>query len=448
MISSRFRKIGSERVAEFIAKGFKQRYVFPHRAYHLPKCGPDGFLLGSSMTGRTDPDQYWEIVLFADESLTSDLPRDLFFDDDVLWHQQHFGRVGLVAAIDLVLDGRDLYTMVHQSDLVQRIPRRREHKTQVENRFKGWNHMLLNAVLNFALENDVARVHVPTAELALEHTDRRRVVGKELFDRVYDRDVQRLFSVRRNRRWWTLDVDDNRARVVTPEHGVEPIDDERTIALSHDIERGLGFLDVDPDFARIADKRAPAALDEMLAAERAVGVPATYCVVGAIMGDVRPKLEASGHCVAFHSYDHRIDRHDQLARCRRVDYRLKGYRPPRSVLSPELFDENLCLHNFEWLASSARSLGFDRPELRRRIVRIPIQFDDHPLHTGEMTYDKWERHALEEIERRPFTAFSLHDCYAPQWLSHYRRFLEKVSRLGRLRTMDEISARVILASAT
>ena len=38
------------------------------------------------------------------------------------------------------------------SDVVQRIARRREHKTQIEKRFEGWPHMLLNAVLDFARE--------------------------------------------------------------------------------------------------------------------------------------------------------------------------------------------------------------------------------------------------------------------------------------------------------
>jgi hypothetical protein len=445
---SRFREIRSERGGEFVAKGFKQRHFFPHRAYHLPKCGPDGFQIGKSMTGRTDPDHYWEVVLYADPSLIADLPRDLFFDKDVLWHEQHFGRPGQVDAVDLVLDGSDLYSMVHQSDLVQRIARRREHKTRVENRFKGWNHMLLNAVLNFALENEVAQLHVPTADFALDHTDPERVVGRELFERVYDFDVNRLFSARSDGTWWIVDVEANRDRVVRPDVGTETLNGDRTIAVCHDIERGTGFRDIDLEFARVADQRAPASLDEMLALEAAADAPATYCVVGSIMNNVRTKLDEAGHCVAFHSYDHRVDVDGQLERCRRVDYRLKGYRPPRSLITADLTDENLCFHNFEWLASSTSSLAVERPQLRRRIVRIPIMFDDHSLYTGDLTYGEWERRALEEIERRRFAAFSLHDCYAPLWLPHYRSFLAKVAALGRLRTLDEVSARVILASAS
>lgn len=443
---SRFREITGAREDEFVAKGFKRRHFFPHRAYHLPKCGPDGFRLGSQMSGRSDLDQFWEIVLYADQSLTTDLPDELFFDDDVLWHQQHFGRRGQVATVDLVLDGPDLFTMVHQSDLVQRISRRREYKTRVENRFKGWNHMLLNAVMNFARERGATRVHTPTAELALENSDRARSVGRELFDRIYDADVQRLFSARRHDGWWVVEVVENRDRIVIPETRTELLADEKIIALCHDIERGTGFRDVDPAFANVADKRASESLDEMLAVERAAGVSATYCVVGSILEDVRSKIEGR-HCLAFHSYDHVLDA-AHLERCRHVDYRLKGYRPPRSVITSELTDENLCFHNFDWLASSSSSLHVNQPELRNRIVRIPIHLDDHALYTREVSYADWERDLLEQIEQQVFTAFSLHDCYAPLWLEHYPRLLDKLAGLGRLRTLDQVSAQLILAGAS
>jgi hypothetical protein len=330
---------------------------------------------------------------------------------------------------------------------VQRISRRREYKTHVEKRFKGWNHMLLNAILTFALEHGATRVHTPTAKLALENTDRRRVVGAALFERVYDGDVQRLFSASEDGTWWTIDVQANRERVVMPEIGSDVLPAEKTIAVGHDLERGWGFVDTDPAFAKAAEKRSRKNLDEILAIEREAGVSATYCVVGALMREVRPKLEAGGHCIAFHSYDHRLA-DEQLARCRQVDYRIKGYRPPKSQITPELGDENLCFHNFEWLASSTRSLGIERPGLRRRLVRIPIHLDDHSLYTRAKTYEEWERDALDRIERHEFVAVSLHDCFAPLWLPRYRRFLEQVARLGRLRTLDDVAGDVTLAGAT
>jgi hypothetical protein len=184
----------------------------------------------------------------------------------------------------------------------------------------------------------------------------------------------------------------------------------------------------------------------MLAVEEKAGVRATYCVVGALMDDVRSKLETHGHCLAFHSYDHVIEA-PQLERCRAVDYRLKGYRPPRSVITQELTDENLCFHNFEWLASSATSLGSDAPELQNRIVKIPILTDDHSIFRGEETFEDWEERIVRHVRQRPFTAVSLHDCYAPLWLPAYEPFLEKLMTLGRLQTLDEISAHTLLAAA-
>ena len=44
---------------------------------------------------------------------------------------------------------------------------------------------------------------------------------------------------------------------------------------------------------------------------------ATYCVVGSLLSEVRDGLESDGHALAFHSFDHRLDRDDQLRRCRR-----------------------------------------------------------------------------------------------------------------------------------
>src|SRR5438132_14160243 len=60
----------------------------------------------------------------------------------------------------------------------------------------------------------------------------------------------------------------------------------------------------------------------------------------------------------------------QLQKCREIDYRVKGYRPPQSRITSELSDTRLAFHNFEWLASSAHSLQTSLPELRNRIVKI------------------------------------------------------------------------------
>jgi hypothetical protein len=352
-----------------------------------------------------------------------------------------------VATVNLVLRDRDLYTMVHISDLVQRVSRRREHKTRVENRFEGWNHMLLNAVMGFALEHRVERVHTPTADLAMRNTDPARSVQREMFERIYDRNVARL-SPRPNGEWWTISVEEARARIVEPERRQEEVPDGRAICLCHDLERGLGHVGVDPELAAQADEAGESVLREMLAVEQREDCLATYSVVGMLLDEVRGDVEGPGHCVAFHSYDHQVDgASPQLSKCRQIDYRVKGYRPPQSRITPELSDANLCLHNFEWLASSARSLGAERPRMENRLVKVPILVDDFDLYRG-MPYPDWESRVIDVLQRHEFGSVSLHDCYAHYWLPNYPRFLERIRELGPLRTADEVAADVTFAHAT
>jgi hypothetical protein len=469
-----FREIGPERRDEFVRSGHKERQFFPHRLYYLPKCGPDGYKLASWMCGAQDPASIWELVLYGAEPLVEEFPRELFFDDDVVWHQQQFGRPGQVATANLVLDGPRLYSMVHISDLVQRISRRREHKTRIENRFAGWNHMLLNGILNFALELGATRVHTPTAELATRNTDPARTVQPELFERVYDRNVAQLFPARREDGWWVIDVRQVRELVVVPETKREPLPDGRTICVCHDIERGLGHVDVDPGFAAAADERAPRNLEAMLAVERELGCTATYNVVGLLLEEVRGGIEAAGHCVAFHGYDHHVRRprpvadrfyalldrwrgapaataeegeSRQLNKCRELDYRIKGYRAPQSLITPELSDDNLCFHNFEWLAVSDWFLGTSTPYMTGGIVKLPILIDDFDLHRGKLRYEEWEDLVVETLAADEFGAVSLHDCYGDLWLPRYPRLLERIRGLGRLRTMDEAAAEITLSKA-
>jgi hypothetical protein len=313
--------------------------------------------------------------------------------------------------------------------------------------------MLLNAIGNFALERRLARIYTPTAAFAMLHTDRRRTVQPDLFERIYDHDIHTRFPRTRGAdNWWVTDVKDIKGRVLVAEAGGEPVADEKTICICHDIERGLGHVGIDPDFVAIAERTAPASLDAMLAAERDAKVHATYNVVGVLLNEVRPRLEADGHCIAFHSYDHQIgDPGDgstsQLRKCRTVDYRIKGYRVPRSRITAELTDANLCFRNFEWLASSTKSLDTLQPAMQNRIVRLPILFDDFPLFQGRMSYADWERAALDGIEKNHFVAFGLHDCYAPHWLPHYRDLLRRLGGLGTLRTLDAVAFDVIMAAA-
>jgi hypothetical protein len=443
---SYYREISKEREKEFFQKGYKKRYFFTHRIYYIPKCGPDGFKLSRRMCGEGDPNKQWMVVLYACGPLIDQFPEELFFDDDIIWHQQQFGKIGQLATANLVVDGVNLYTMVHISDLVQRISRRREYKTKVENRFKGWPHMLLNSIMNFAVENSIKKIYSPTADLAIEHTDPSRIVQKELFERVYDRVVNKHFLVTKEGKWWAIDVAKNKDRIIITEKKQEMIESEKTICLCHDIERGFGHIDTDPEFAEFANKTSTNNLEEMLRIENEMNVKATYNVLGCFFHEARKRIERDGHCIAFHSYDHNISV-NQLASCRQIDYRIKGYRPPQSKITPELDDKNLCFHNFDWLASSANSLGIRTPEIKNRIVKIPILFDDFDMYKNKMKYEEWEQKVLDRIKQNDFVAFGLHDCYAHYWLPRYRKFLKKVRGLGKLKTLNEVANEAFLSNS-
>jgi len=458
------REAGPERLPDFLAAGFRQRHFFPHRVYQLPKGGVDGLKLATRMSGISDPARLAQVVLFGLPPAIERLPAELFFDDDVQWHQQHYGRVGQVASANVAFDGDRLFGSAYVSDLVQRIARRQEHRTRVEKLFRGWPHLLLNALMNVALDRGIRTVYSPTAALAMTHTDPKRTVGPELFARVYDDVPCERFVAEREGGWWRLDVAGNRDRIVPLDKDVEVTPRVKTICVCHDIERGDGHRVADPALAARADAAGDAVLDRMLAIERAAGVRATYSVVGRMLDEVRPRIASAGHACAFHSYDHvvpptglvaRVARRlrggapnpYQLERCRQVDYRLKGYRPPQSRLTPDLGDRNLSFHGFEWLASSAWSLGFREPRMENGIVKIPILLDDHRMFRDGLSFARWQQEALDLIDANAFVAFSLHDCYAEFWLAHYAELLATVRERGRLRTLDEVAAEVALAHA-
>jgi hypothetical protein len=443
----RYRDCDRETCNQMVQLGFRRAGTFPHRILYLRRSGPDGFKLASRMYGFTDPSAMYQVQLYADPALLVEFPASLFFDDDIVWHQQQLGMTGQIATANLILAGEELYGTLRLSDVVQRIGRRREFKTRVENLFAGWNDMLLNAILSFAWERGAARVHFPNSALAMRNTDRKRVVQKELFERVYDRAVQRLFSVKAEGNTWIVDVAANRGRFAPLREATGELRAlENIVCIGHDTERGLGHAGIDPVLSGTPDSVFEGRLDRMLAMERGAGVRSTYNVVGCLLEEVRRRIAGDGHCLAFHSYDHAPDT-PQLYPCRTVDYRLKGYRPPRSVITRELTDENLCHHNFEWLASSAVSFGTQVPVLRNGIARIPIAFDDFALHTRRLDYTEWERRALGRARTGPVLAFSVHDCYADHWLDGYPRFLDRLRATGELLTFNELSGRIVLTHA-
>src|ERR1041385_5350052 len=91
----RCRLITQRRLAEVLAKGFRQREFFSHRLYHLPKAGPDGLLMAQRLCRERNPNRLWELSLYAMSPAVDEFPEALFFDSDLMWHRQQFGKPGL-----------------------------------------------------------------------------------------------------------------------------------------------------------------------------------------------------------------------------------------------------------------------------------------------------------------------------------------------------------------
>ena len=470
----RFREISPDRKTEFIARGLPGRYFFPHRVYYLPKCGPDALRLARGMCGESALNAHWEVLLFADRPWIDEFPEELFFDDDLIWHRQQLGKTGHIAFAYLIIKKGNLYGLNYVSDVVQRISRRQRYRTRIEKKFHGWHYMLLNSMMNFAVEKNIQKIYSPASPLIMAHTDPERTVQRELFERVYDGAVNRQFSATRQGNWWVINVEENRDRLVFPTRREETLPADKTICLCHDIERGFGHIGIDMERVRVADRAAPSALTEMLRCEGAAGLKATYHVLGCFFDEVRREIERSGHCLAFHSYNHRIRKYwrltkhyyrvrralaslnggdktgiysDQLYRCRLVDRRVRGFQPPQSRFTPEWNDYNLVFRNFEWCATSPWRLRNTRPVIDNRLVKIPIHFDDFPLYKRGEPFAQWENRALTIIERNDFVAFGLHDCYADFWLPHYPAFLKKIQSLGTFKTLDQVANNLILVHA-
>ena len=432
--------VGPERLAEFRALGNAQRMFFPHSLRFLPRSGPDGYKLARRMYGRGLAGKGYVLVLHAAQPAWEEFPRDLFFDRDIIWHGQHLGLPGHIAVADLVLDGKRLFTTARFSDIVQRITRRREYKTRVERVFRGWDRMLLNGILSFAIRHDVGEIWFPTPDLALENTDRARSPQRMLFDRLYGSHIAPL-KPRRQGRTWVVDVASIKHLAVEPVLRIDTIDLAGTICIVHDTERGTGHRDVDPAFASRADLSSAASLARMLAIEADAGVVTSYAVVGNFLDEVRGAIETGGHTVLFHSYDHGI-RGDQPGACRQIDYRIPGYRPPRSLLTRWHSDRHLSHHNYEYLVSSAYSLGVMRPIVTRGLAKIPVLMDDHPLHTGADDFSSWWDKLQSLVRTHSFVTCGLHDCYADRWLERYPEMLATLKSAGVLRGLDEVAGLV------
>jgi hypothetical protein len=432
----------------FIAAGFRRRVFFPHEVIVLRKAYPDTFVqmekrgIAAAQRAGFQPLQ---VNLYSNR--IEDLPADLFIDPVVNWHQQQFGRAGLIASAGLFLRGDALFVSLLQSDLCQQIAKnRRLHEicaSRLNNRFRYWYEVLFNAILDLAIDLNVAQVYSPTAEQIVGTTV--KAINPALFNQVYDFCQSRYevsHEVVGSAKYWCLSVAGNADKIVRLESaatGTAPPVPQCTICVYHDIEENVD-TEVEPNDCHEAFIR-------MLEVERRHEVTTTYNVLGQIFPRKSELIGAQGggaQSIGFHTYNHCHDALDQLPRLRNVDLQVKGYRTAKSIITEELTDEALSFYNFEWLMSSAHSYGFDLPRLENGIVKIPASIDDYPLKTGELSYEQWFDRIVAIARRQGFVAVGLHDCYARFWIENYSDLLERLKRIGEFRTCDQITNLVYL----
>jgi hypothetical protein len=187
----------------------------------------------------------------------------------------------------------------------------------------------------------------------------------------------------------------------------------------------------------------------MLDVEREHGVKTTYNILGQLFARNAPLItKHADHSIAFHTYNHRLDSLDQLQQVRGVDLQVKGYRTGRSVITEELTDYALTLHNFEWLMSSACSFGFDLPKLENGVVKIPAHLDDYLLSSGELNYEEWMNRLMTMVKEERFVSLGLHDCYSRFWIDRYSELLDRLKKVGELWTCDQITNQVYFMDAS
>ena len=369
------------------------------------------------------------------------LPDELFWHPEINWHRQQFGVKGLIAAAGLWIDGSEATITTVQSDLCQQLyrhaPLAKPYKTQVETHFKHWYAILFNAVLDFCLQRGLSVLYSPTGSQVVGNT--KKPIAPDLFLRIYDYPATRYVCRRTSlygAEYWEIPLESNLSLIARlreagsfPKHGNHG---RPKICIFHDVEEGI---DTDISAADCARN-----LDRMLQIENELGLDATYNVLGMLLARKQKIIEASNprHSIAFHSFNHRLEDGTQLRQCRDVDLRVRGYRPPRSRMTAELTDYNLTFLNFEWLASSASSLGFRECRIENGLIKIPIALDDYPLFTGAADYEDWENDLLEHARTRRVFGFGLHDCYAGLWLENYPQLLHKLSEIGDFVSADQL----------
>ena len=422
------------------------KYFFVHEVEYIEKQYPDMFVI-MEMRGFAKKElfkgKFIQLNVYSKE--IEGLPGNLFFDKKINWHQQHFGKKGLIASAGLyLLNQEDIFIEVMQSDLLQQLFRsqkfRKLYRTKLEDKYKYWYKILFNAILDFAIGNGFLKIYCPTSEQLSNNTKMK--VDNSFFTKVYDYSKRNFNSSKKKIKkaeYWKIDLKKNLDKIVRLKSVFREIKkSKKIVCIYHDIEE-----DVDTP---ISKEKCKEYLQKMLEIEEKQGISVTYNILGSLFNEKEKIIQSYGnHSISFHSYNHNLKDLNQLKKVREVNLQVRGYRPPQSNLTRELNDYNLSYYNFEWLMSSASSLNTTEPRLENGIVKIPLHIDDFPLHKMEMSYEQWENRLLETIKNNDFVAFGTHDCYGHHWIDKYDPLINKIKSLGvEFKTGDEIANHLFL----
>ncbi len=424
--------------SDFAGVPVKMGERFDHYYLVLDKRYPDAYLdlekMGLTSTAVASV-AYAQLNIY---SATPDvLPADIYKDRSVNWHQQAMELPGLIASAGLHFPDRDrIVIQLIQSDLMQRygaISEYRGLRRTLESHFNSWYKLLLNAILDYACLNQFQKVYCPTSETAKARINKK--TDSRLLERIYDYPA-RNYNTRRihsnDRDYWELDLGLNHSRIGALTSRQSSWTFPKTICLLHDIEENVD-TDVSVEECRLN-------LGKMLEIEKRHDVRSTYNILGKIFDRTSAEvLRFDDHALGFHSYDHRRDSLTQLPNVREVNWKVRGYRPPGSVITSELSSLNLARYNFEWLASSQHSFRFDTVRIQGGVVKIPIHMDDHLLYTGLHSLDEWFDRVIHQAESRNIFTFSVHDCYAGHWLEAYDDLLGQLTSMARFVDCDQLA---------
>ena len=482
----RYHEITSERKPEFVARGYKGKHFFPHRCCYLPYALPEQARLGAQLWDLSEHAELFSLLFYGDEQWVGKFPQDLFFDPDVMIHGEHHGRPGLVASAHLYVDRDCLYTDEHQSDLVQRIHLRRDHKSQIEKRFGTWHHMLLNSILHFAVMKGLREIHVPTSQRVVS-----RYIGREvrpdLFVRLYDENIKRHYDANLNDDTWVIDVSHHKDKLVPLHPGSEPLaKPARTLCILHDLaasKPSAETLDV---------------LERTIETERACDTQATYNLPPDWIKTHQRPIEDAGHAVGFLGHlagpyrylakpagaepvpmamlsslvwkiDYWVRRIlsipagripsatdcrsnainairrafgirpvlDVLQTCRQAEYYVRGYRQTAYDSASGLTDEALSLNHFEWLITQG-DIAPDKSMSEYGLFKFPVAISLDTDPEGAVETSRLLKRIDSAFEKQDIVTLALPIDGQQGWVNMYPELLSTLQARASLKTIQSV----------